>query len=42
MALHTEETLMELHSGFLPGPLAALLAGDMVMEPVALNLGAVA
>jgi hypothetical protein len=42
LALNTEETLMELHSGYLPEPLSALLAGDMVMEPVAFNLGAVA
>jgi hypothetical protein len=42
LALDTEEALMELHSGFLPEPLAALIAGDMLMEPVALNLGAVA
>lgn len=42
LALNTNESLLELHSGFLPQPLAALIAGDMEMEPVALNLGAVA
>lgn len=42
LALNTEEALMELHSGYLPEPLAALIAGDKLMEPVALNLGAVA
>jgi hypothetical protein len=42
LALGTEETLMELRSGFLPEPLAALIAGERVMEPVAFNLGAVA
>lgn len=42
LALSTQETLMELSSGYLPEPLAALIAGDMAMEPVAVNLGAVA
>jgi hypothetical protein len=42
LASSTEETLMELRSGFLPEPLAALIAGGTPMEPVAFNLGAVA
>jgi hypothetical protein len=42
LALGTEETLMELRSGYLPQPLAALIAGETAMEPVALKLGAVA
>jgi hypothetical protein len=33
---------MELRSGYLPQPLAALIAGETAMEPVALKLGAVA
>jgi hypothetical protein len=42
LALDTEETLMELRSGYLPEPLAALMAGETAMQPVAFNLGAVA
>jgi hypothetical protein len=42
LALSTEETLMELRSGFLPEPLAALVAGGTAIEPVGLKLGAVA
>jgi len=42
LALDTEETLMELRTGYLPEPLAALIAGDRVIEPVAFKLGAVA
>jgi hypothetical protein len=42
LALNTDETLMELHSGHLPESLAALIAGGTVAEPVAFNLEAVA
>jgi hypothetical protein len=42
LVLTTEETLMDLRSGYLPEPIAALINGDMEMEPVAIKLGAVA
>jgi hypothetical protein len=42
LAPDTEETLMELSSGYMPEPLAAMIAGDAAMEPVAFKLGAVA
>ena len=42
LARDTEEALMELSSGYLPGPLQTLLEGGPVMTPVAFNLGAVA
>jgi hypothetical protein len=42
LVLSTEETLMDLKSGYLPEPIAAFINGEMVMEPIATNLGAVA
>jgi hypothetical protein len=42
VALSTEETLMQLDSGYLPEPVAALFCGDVELEPVAIKLGAVA
>jgi hypothetical protein len=33
---------MQLDSGYLPEPVAALFCGDVELEPVAINLGAVA
>jgi len=42
LVLTTEETLMDLKSGYLPGPIAALITGDAAMEVVATKLGAVA
>ena len=42
LALDTEETLMEVRSGYLPESLSALGAGERVNGPVAFNLGAVA
>jgi hypothetical protein len=42
LALETQETLMELRSGHLPGPLQTLMNGGPAMRPVAFRLGAVA
>ena len=38
----TEETLMELKSGHVPDQLAAQLAGNLDVEPIATTIGAVA
>jgi hypothetical protein len=38
----TEETLMDLRSGHVPDQLAAQLAGDLDIEPIATMMGAVA
>jgi hypothetical protein len=42
LAHDTEETLMELSSGYMPEAVTALISGDAAMQPVALKLGAVA
>jgi hypothetical protein len=42
LALKTDELLMDLKSGHVPSQLAAVLAGDLDVEPVATTLGAVA
>jgi hypothetical protein len=42
LALNTEEALMDLKSGHVPQHLAAQLAGDLEIEPVAATMGAVA
>jgi hypothetical protein len=42
LARTTEETLMDLKSGHVPDQLAAQLAGDLDVEPIATTMGAVA
>ena len=42
LAVATEEALMELSSGYLPGPLRTLLEGSPQMTPVPVDMEAVA
>jgi len=42
LSVTTQETLMDLKSGHVPEQLAAQLAGDLDIEPIATTMGAVA